>query len=161
MGKGSKGRRRSPDTRWAKFTERFARCIGSLGAGDFITLTAPTGRFAQVVVQDGAIRVETVSNQYLGSEAIMPYEEFDALTDLGWHPPTHFADEDAEHDQGSPNYWVDLASDIDLVAIAELLIATLREIHDAEEPEDLTYRSFNANGERIRLKTLHLSRTPS
>lgn len=81
------------------------------------------------------------------------------LAELGWIPPTHFAEDDADHSEGSPNHWLDLPDDTPARQLAELMATTLRTIHHVGEPEDLTYESSNTDGNRIILGAMQLSRT--
>lgn len=109
------------------------------------------------VAEDG-IRAETVSNQYLDADSRLPYDDLEFLAELEWQPPSHAAGEHGA--EGSSNHFIDLEPDVDLDAVAWLLVATLRTVHDVEEPEDLLYRCFHANEGRILMPILALSRLP-
>jgi len=146
------------DLRWQVFESRLGSAIDLLDQDEYLILEAATGQFVQVAVQDGEIRVESVSKQYDAGDEVT-YEDLDVLSDLGWNLPTHAAEEDDEHAEGSPNHWLDLPDDTPPDGIAHLFVQTLRLVHDADEPEDLTYRSFDGDGVRILLPVLHLSRT--
>ena len=53
------------DKIWSDFTDRVTATIGELEPGEYLVLVAPPNRYVQVSVQDFAIRVESVSDQYL------------------------------------------------------------------------------------------------
>jgi hypothetical protein len=147
------------ERRWARFSGQLRCAIATLDPDEFIVLSTPLGRFVQVMAQDGEIRVETVSNQYLPEAWRLPIEDLDLLEELGWEAPTHTIDEDDRHREGSPNHWMDLDEDTPSDLIANILVSTLRQVHGVTEPEDLTYVAAHTDGRRIVIPTLGLSRT--
>jgi hypothetical protein len=147
------------ERRWARFSGQLRCSIAVLDPDEFIVLSTPLGRFVQVMAQDHEIRVETVSNQFLPEPWRLPVEDLDLLEDLGWEAPTHPMEEDSRHHEGSPNHWMDLDETTPADMIANILVRTLREVHGASEPEDLTYLAADTEGHRIFLPTLGLSRT--
>lgn len=147
------------ERRWTGFAARLATALDMLDPHEFLVLENDIGRFVQVAMQEDEIRAETVSNQYLGPDVAVSPGDLDLLAELGWSPPTHFADQDDSRDQGSPNHWIDLPDGTPADRISSLLITTLRRIHQVVEPEDLTYVSSDDAGARIILPTLGLSRS--
>jgi hypothetical protein len=147
------------ERRWARFSGQLRCAIAVLDPEEFIVLSTPLGRFVQVMVQDHEIRVETVSNQFLPERWRLPIEDLDLLEALGWEAPTHTMEEDSRRREGSPNHWMDLDEDTPADMIANILVTTLRDVHGASEPEDLTYLASDTEGRRIFLPTLGLSRT--
>jgi hypothetical protein len=146
------------ERRWARFAGRLQCAIAVLDPDQFLVLLGPSGRFVQVMAQHGELRVETVGNQYLPEDQRLPFEDLDLLEELGWDAPTHHLDDDARQREGSPNHWMDLFEDTPTDVVANILIATLREVHGVVEPEDLTYQAAALEGRRILIPTLGLSR---
>ena len=129
------------DLRWQVFESRLGSAIDLLDQDEYLILEAATGQFVQVAVQDGEIRVESVSKQYDAGDEVT-YEDLDVLSDLGWNLPTHAAEEDDEH----PRARQTIGSTCRTTPARRHRPPVRPDApvgHDADEPEDLTYRSFD------------------
>ncbi len=84
------------------------------------------------------------------------------MQDLGWNAPTNLpekSDPEGRTLDGSPNFFIDVASPVPYEAIASLAVATLRFVFRVGHPGELTYHSFGNQADSIRFPTLRIART--
>ena len=147
------------DALWDVFARTVSMALGVLEPEQFLILETAGHRFVQIAVHDDGARAETVSNQYLAPDDRLPMDDLDRLAELGWEPPTYFADDEADHADGSPNHFVDLDEGWDPDEVAEFLCDTLRAVHAVVTPFGLTYAAGSFESGMILLPTLGLPRT--
>lgn len=144
---------------WDDFTSRVVAVLQELEADDYLVLESRTnGRFVQVAVQDFAIRVESVGEQYLEPAAALTVEQLNELERLGYDPATHDAELDDDTSEGSPNHWMELPTSTPLGSIAATMVGTLRNVHLVGSPRDLVYDCANVGDGHIPQPSLGLPR---
>ena len=149
------------DKIWSDFTDRVTATIGELEPGEYLVLVAPPNRYVQVSVQDFAIRVESVSDQYLHPGSGLDADQVRELRRLGFDPPSHPAEVDAEKSEGSSNWWLELETTATQEQVAGLLVEALRRVHRVGDPKVLTYDCGAVVEGHIPQPRLRLPRTRS
>lgn len=144
---------------WDDLTARISNVLEELEADEYLGLVAEGNRFVQVATQDFALRIESVGGQYLEDGALTA-EHVAALLSLGFRTATHEAEVDDEVRTGSPNFWMELPTDMPLGRVATLLAQTLRSVHQVASPRDLSYECFSSLGDFIPQPSLGLARVP-
>lgn len=144
---------------WAELGERVDAALQELEPDEYLVLDAAHGRFVQVMVQDFALRVESVSNHYLGPADALADSQIQLLDQLGFHRPTHGPEADDDAHDGSVNHWMDFPTDTPRTDLARLLVDTLQQVHNVDSPRDLTYECSTLLGEFIPQPTLGLARS--
>jgi hypothetical protein len=151
---------------WRVFTRALAGVLAALEDGQCLILARRQGGgYVQVAAEEGGgLRVEAVSNHYLEGSARLDRARTGRLRRLGWLPPTHAPGKkrlSRRERTGSPNFYRDLACEIDYAATAGLLVATLREVYGARSPGRLAYTAFADGRGDILLPTLGIEREKS
>jgi len=126
---------------WRQFGHELARTVQALEEDEWIVLGVKgRHRFVQVMDQGAAgIRVETVSDFYLGDGERLSDADAARLLAMGWHAPTRLPDAFGHDPDGSPNYFLDLAHPVPMWDLMALLINTLVDVHGAQHPNALEY----------------------
>jgi len=103
------------------------------------------------------MRAEATSNAYIESpEAMLSIDDYVAMAQLGWKPPTYAPGSEHPPD-GSPNFFAELRNPVDFGYFAEIAVQTLRRIYHIGHPGELRYKSFSRDMQ-IRFPTLRLQR---
>lgn len=125
---------------WDDLTSRLTPVLSELEADDYLVLESTVnGRFVQVQVQDFAVRIESIGEQYLVPPSALTQAQLNELERLGYDPPTHGAEVDDDTSEGSPNHWMELPTNAPLGSIAATMVNTLRRVHMVESPRDVAY----------------------
>lgn len=152
--------RRSKD--WPRFEARLSETLATLDEDQFLVVSVKqSNRYVQFSAQGSfGMRVETTSNPYLTKGEKLDRKQIAALKKLGWQAPTaHPKQSTPERDpDGSPNFFLDADSPVDIAAIARLAVTTLADILGVAHPGRLEYEAFDAPGQSIELATLGLKR---
>jgi hypothetical protein len=139
---------------WATVEARLAAWLAEVPAGDtvIIEMSAPyddlegVSPYVQIAVQDnGFARAEASSNNYLDKRFALDDARLGQLETMGWSTPTFGVFEIA--DDGSTNFFVNHALPDDADRLADLLVATLRDVFGAPHPTFLTVRGFGPAGQ--------------
>ncbi|GEP37645.1 hypothetical protein NPS01_13080 [Nocardioides psychrotolerans] len=128
---------------WVRFRGRLADRIIAMEVDDILSIDVLTGvdeedlegaaPYAQVLRWDeGAIRVEVVSNDYLDERYALSDDHEHALLEMGWERP---APADDESDQGGNFYVHAQPREADRVAV--LVVRALREVYGCLHPSFL------------------------
>lgn len=152
----------SAEEEWARFSVNLALVLADLDEDEFLIISSKrTGLFVQFSEQGQfGMRAEAVSNNYKKGKP-MSKEACIVMQNLGWNAPTNLPEESDPEGftpDGSPNFFVDVATPVPYDAIALLAIATLRFVFHIGHPGELEYRSFGARIDSIRFPTLRIAR---
>jgi hypothetical protein len=90
--------------------------------------TEYANRYVQTLTYDRGVLVESVSDQFLGDQPLMPTDRA-RLEGLGWLPPAP---------DGAPNWYRKLREPVDVIAAGQLLVRTLIDVHGLTDPAYLT-----------------------
>jgi hypothetical protein len=96
--------------------------------------------YVQLAIHGYSVRSEAVSNSFLDPRFRLDDTRADALLELGWQQPA------ASMSEGTTNYWNDEQLPEDGGAVAERLVATLRDIYGVPEPTFLVTSGFADTG---------------
>jgi hypothetical protein len=150
---------------WPAFTRALAETLAVLEDKQYLILERkPPGPYVQVAAQDdGGLRIEAASNHYLEGDERLDRVRIRRLRQLGWLAPTYAPDKPKlkkRERKGSPNYYRDLGGEVDYAAVAQLLVATLREVYKVRWPSRLAYKAFETPARVILLPTLGIDLEP-
>jgi hypothetical protein len=138
---------------WAILESRLAAWLRDVPAGDTVVLEMPapyddlegTSPYVQIAVeQDGFARGEAASNTYLDKRFALDDIRLGQLDAMGWSAPTCGVFD--LPDDGSTNFFVDLGLPDDADQLADLLVATLRDVFGVPHPTFLTVKGFGSAG---------------
>lgn len=151
------------DAAWAALARRVATVLGKLHDEDALILSRHARRYFVQATGSArhGIRAEAVSNGYITNDIPLDRAEIARLLELGWSAPTHTPE--VEHgpdapEEGSPNYYRDLAGPVKVGVLATLLATTLRDVYGAADPGDLRYQAFDDEGDPLIFNELKLPR---
>jgi len=123
---------------WPAFVERLAGVLGALEEDQYLVISVKrTNRFVQFAAQGAfGMRAETTSNDYLTGSERLSARQVLALRAAGWHGQTGSPDESTpEKDpDGSPNFFVEFASPVPFMDVAQLTVQTVAEILGVPHP---------------------------
>jgi hypothetical protein len=148
----------SADQEWTRLTDNLALCLASLVEDDYLVISYKRANYYLQFAAQGqfGMRVEAASNAYIvPAQARLSAEGYGAMNQLGWQIPTVLPGGEPDPD-GSPNFFVDLASPVDFKSLSELAIRTFRQVYGMRHPGQLQYKAFSSGGAQIRLPTLRL-----
>ncbi|MBU6257925.1 MAG: hypothetical protein KGO01_05840 [Burkholderiales bacterium] len=147
---------------WIGFASALAGVLGQMGKGQFLVIESPRrGRYIQFACGGPeGLRFEAVSNAFLADGDRLANDQLEGLAALGWHPPTHRPDapETERVSGGSVNHYMDFEMPLPLAEIAERAIGTLTRIFGVDDPEELEYDAFEADGSALDHADLGLTR---
>ena len=114
---------------WSGFRERLADRLAGMDVGSLLVQLPDdellgAAPYCQVMVDEGWLRVEAVSNAFLDAQHELTDEQAVALVDLGFGEP--------EEDQ-SPNFWLDLEQR-EADRAAWLMVHALRHVYGVMHP---------------------------
>ena len=148
---------------WVALASRVAGVLGKLQDEDALILSRHGRRYFVQATGSArtGIRAEAVSNGYITNDIPLDRAEIARLIELGWSAPTHTPE--VEHgpdapDDGSPNYYLDLAAPVKLASLATLLAMTLRDVYGAADPGELRYQAFDDEGDPLIFNEIGLPR---
>lgn len=155
----------SAEEEWTRFGVDLASVLADLDEDEFLIISSKgTGLFVQFAAQGQfGMRAEAVSSQYIKDKVMRP-ETVLVMQDLGWNVPTNLpesSDPEGHTPDGSPNFFVDVASPVPFDAIAFLAVTTLRFVFGVGHLGGLEYRSFGVGVDSIRFPTLRIARERS
>lgn len=108
------------------------------------------------------MRAEAVANAYITLPAArLSAEDCQPMTSLGWCSPTEFSEQEKtseRHDDGSPDFFMDLAHPVDFKQLEESAVSAMRSIYGIKHLWMPEYKSFAVSGAEIRFPTLRLKR---
>jgi hypothetical protein len=113
-------------TDWATFASALADDLPKLDDGDTVII-----EYGQPYVQFAQAESVLYADTRGGDEA--------SLAALGWRAP--------EPARGTPNWWTDVPwplSAQDCRRLVDLMLATLRDVYGAPQPDALAYQAFNS-----------------
>ncbi len=143
---------------WEPYSMTLAQTLGALSDGQYLVLECKDRPgFVQFVVHGvHGLRAELVSNYYLPAEAQLTPESIEAVTALGWHPPTGSPEESTpEQDpDGSANFFRDWPLPVPFIEVARLAVDSLVEVMAVPHPRYLRYQAFTGGGSAILLPAL-------
>jgi hypothetical protein len=149
-----RGRINAREAGWQWLAQALAVVLGCLEGGHFLILSTRDDEPYYVQFACGGregMRVEAVSNRFLGGWRRLDRTAEGRLRRLGWRPPTDIG-------EGAVNWWRVFPEGGDLTEAADLVVATMRKAYDTARPAELVYRAFSRSGEEILLPTLGLDR---
>jgi hypothetical protein len=148
---------------WGPFAEALSQHLAALEEDQYLVVSTKEGnRFVQYAAQNGGMRVETTSNEFLSGLYRLDAQRIEILGALGWKPPTgtlHTSNPLTDPD-GSCNFFRDLDAPIDWQALAELTVRTFVEAHLVAHPNELEYTAWDDYDSVILLPMLGLKRGP-
>jgi hypothetical protein len=150
-----------PSDGWHVFHQDLAEALADLAEGETLILaTEDTEYFLQFAgMGQRGMRLEAVSNAYLGAECRLGDAAFAHLTSLGWSSPTYFeSDVSTAPPEGSPNFFIDAPCPVEHSELARIAVRTLREVHGAVDPSNLLYRAYSLEFTSIRFSLLGATR---
>lgn len=172
----------SADEEWQRLTGDLAVCLTDLAEDDYLILSYKrAGYYVQFAAQGKfGMRVEASSNTYIvPAEACLSIDDYLVMARLGWKPPAHLiqtvgrqildltgdqprilteVSNDSKDREGSPNFYMDLPSPVDVGFLAELTVRTFHEVYGVHHPGELQYKAFTSGGPQLRFPTLRLKR---
>jgi hypothetical protein len=123
---------------WEQLIDQLAARLPRLQEDDVISLVGGPYRTELIQLRWG-LSLQAVSNRFLPPELHLSTEQERQLREKGWQPP---------NPPFQLNWWLDVDKwplhSRDAAWVAELMISTLRDVHDVTEPGDVEERSFNA-----------------
>lgn len=152
----------SPDEEWQRLTTELGTCLAALNEDEFLVLTHKrTSRYVQFAAQgEFGTRIEAAGNANIEpATAGLALQDYLAMAKLGWHLPNDQLGQQAgaqADPDGSPNFFLDVASPVDFQAAATLAVQTLRGVYRIHHPGMLVYKAFASKGPAIRFPTLRL-----
>jgi len=149
------------DVEWDRLTDNLSACLADLSEDEFLIVSSKTANhFVQFAAQGQfGMRIEATSNVYVAPpEAVLSADAYSVMEKLGWNSPTGVPGSEPRDPDGSPNFYLDLASPVDFRRVAAMAVKTLREIYHISHPGQLQYKSFGSSGTEIRFPTLRLKR---
>ena len=142
------------DAAWTKLACAIASCLAELQEDEFlITSYKRANYFVQFAANGGfGMRAEASCNSFIEPEASLIDDQYAAMAGLGWQRATELlAESGASADpNGSPNFFVDVATPVNYAALGQLAVATFRTVYGVAHPGDLQYSSLGENGLSIR-----------
>jgi hypothetical protein len=116
---------------WAGFRGRLADRLAGLDDGGTLIVQLPeeddllgATPYCQVLLDDGWLRVEAVSNEFLDAQHLLDGAQEQALIGLGFGEPA---------DEQSPNFWIDLEQR-ESDRAAWLMVRAMREVYGVVHP---------------------------
>jgi len=151
---------------WAALARALASALATLEDEQRLTLRPrQTAAFVRATARRaGGLRIEAASNNSLAEPEWLDRRGIRRMKQLGWLLPTHPPGKGVLTDRqrkGSTEFFLDLGEDVDCAAVAEMLIATLREVYGIPSPGRLVYTASDDRGREILLPTLGLDRVPA
>ena len=146
---------------WHPFEKNLADALADLAQGEYLVVAREnTGYFIQFAGQGlHGMRVEAVSNSYLGHSFQLADAAIAHLISLGWNPPTYIqSDVFIDPSDGSPNFFIDAACPVEHEELARVVVRTLREVHGTADPSNLLYRAYSSEYTSIRFSQLGVKR---
>ena len=146
---------------WHPFEKNLADALADLAEGEYLVIAREnTGYFIQFAGQGlHGMRVEAVSNSYLGHSFQLADAAIAHLISLGWNPPTYIqSDVLIDPSEGSPNFFIDAACPVEHEELARVVVRTLREVHGTADPSNLLYRAYSSEYTSIRFSQLGVTR---
>jgi hypothetical protein len=138
--------------------------LAALEEDEFIVLSVKnSSQFIQFAAQGSfGMRAESVSDFYLPEQAHLSDRQVAKLLELGWNAPTNLPDElelgGQKKPDGSPNYYLDVASPVPHDILAALAAATLVSVFGVGHPGELEYTAVSRDGGSVRFPNLGLRR---
>ena len=131
---------------WAQLKTDLALLLDSMGEGQSMTMAVrKRSHFVRAIRLAGAgLRIEAVSNGHLPAAERLDLEALGLLEDLGWHAPTHFADQGEVSISGSTHHFVDRFDRWTGAEISSVLIRTLRGVYEVASTDDLVCSTDSA-----------------
>lgn len=138
---------------WAGIESRLAEWLGDVPEGDTVILETPTpyddldgaSPYVQITVEDdGLVRGEVSSNNYLDERLALNDARISQLEAMGWCAPTCGVEEDP--DTGSTNFYADLDLPSDADLLAAMLVMALRDVFGVPHPSFVTVAGFGPAG---------------
>ena len=151
------------DEEWERFKGYLAMCIADLSEDEFLIVSSKRANyFVQFASQrEFGMRIEATSNVYIDPPAAaLSAETHSTMAVIGWRVPTETPVSEPDPD-GSPNFFVDLASPVDFRSVADIAVHTLRCAYGIQHPGELQYTAFSGTGAEIRFPTLRIKREPA
>jgi hypothetical protein len=138
---------------WSDVTERLATWLEEgpeettliLEIPQFYDVLQGAMPYTRIVVDDYyLVRAEAASNHVLDTRLTLDLARISELEAMGWSPPTCGLYEDPG--EGSNNFYIDLELPEDADQLADLLVATMRDIYGAPHPSFLAVEGFRPSG---------------
>ena len=131
---------------WAELQQRLQEWLASEPADQYVLLELAwpeddlehAAPYVQLTVEDGVVRTEAVSNHHLDPRFRLDEGRVHGLAQLGWEEP--------DSPGGSRNHWRDYELPEDAGALAELMVATLRDVYGVPAPSFLEASGFDEHG---------------
>ena len=150
------------DAAWMTLAGAIASCLTELQEDEFLIISFKRANyFVQFAAQGSfGMRAEASCNSFIEPEASLIDDQYAAMARLGWQRATELLSEHgvSGDPDGSPNFFVDLVTPVNHVALGQLAVATFRTVYGVTHPGDLEYSSVGENGLSIRFPTLGLKR---
>jgi len=147
---------------WTTLASVLAISLAALEEDEFLILSSKRANYYVQFAAHGSfgMRAEASSNSFIDPEASLIDDQYAAMAGLGWQRATELPSETGLSDDpdGSPNFFVDVASPVNHAALSQLAVATLRDIYGVLHPGGMTYSSFHQTGLSIRFPMLGLKR---
>lgn len=136
---------------WTGFRGRLADRLAGLDDGGTLIVQLPeeddllgATPFCQVLLDDGWLRVEAVSNEFLDAQHLLAGAQEQALVGLGFSEPS---------EEQSPNFWVDVEQR-EADRAAWLMVRAMREVYGVVHPIYLEADGLEPESEVSRLASL-------
>ena len=151
---------------WERLAANLASSLADLDRGEYLIVChKAVNYFVQFAPESDGIYAEAVSNSFILPEnALLTVEDYARMNELGWHrancePPVGRA---ARSGVGRcPNFHLCVRYPVDLAALAELGVRTLREVYRVHYTRELEYDAFSKEGMDVRFPGLKLARRRS
>lgn len=134
---------------WRTRTRGIAASITGLGEGFHLIIAhRHLNYYLQVAGSDDCmLRIEAACNTYIEPpSAALNIEQYAQMDALGWRRATEAPPELATEQRdpnGSPNFHRDVLAGEELVAVADLIVCTLRGVYNIATPDLLHYHAFH------------------
>lgn len=148
---------------WPLFTQNLCSVLAALEEDQYLIVSIKrTGQFIQFAGQGSfGMRCETSSNEFVSKAGQLDDLQLNAMTALGWMPPTGTLSEATpENDpDGSPNYYIDCLVPHNFTEIAQRTTDTFTKVLRVPHPGFLEYEAFDSEDRLLNFPSLGLKRS--
>lgn len=150
------------DEAWSWLASSLAVCLAALEEDECLVISYKRANYYVQFAGLGSfgMRMEASSNSFIEAEASLIEDQYQAMTSLGWQRATVLPAESGDPDgkEGSPNFFIDVRAPVNVTALGQLAVTTLRRVYGIKHPGMLQYIAFGDGESSIRFPTLGLKR---
>lgn len=150
------------DEAWSSLASSLTVCLAALEEDECLVISYKRANYFVQFAGLGSfgMRMEASSNSFIEPEATLIDDQYEVMASLGWQRATVLpaAPGEAEGGEGSPNFFIDVGAPVNVTALGQLAVTTLRRVYGVAHPGMLQYFAFGDGPSSIRFPTLGLKR---